>query len=122
MNHALKGVLLSGLVFPGVGQAVLKQYRRGIILMVTVFVGMAIIVVIAIQQALTMVEKIISEGGIIDMNTLSKAATQATLSSGSQIINSLLLFIIICWIFGVIDAYRIGKKKDLDAQSYGDKA
>jgi len=114
MNNALKGALLSGLVFPGVGQAALKHFKRGLILMVTVFVGMAVIVVITVNQALTIFEKIMSEGGTIDMNTISNAATQATLSSGSLIINSLLLFIMMGWIFGVIDAYRIGKKKDLE--------
>jgi len=102
-----------GLVFPGVGQAVLKHYMRGVVLMVTVFAGMIVIVVIAVQQALAIFEKIISEGGMIDMNKISNAATQATLSSGSLIINSLLLLIIIGWIFGFVDAYRIGKKKDL---------
>lgn len=116
MNNALKGGLLSGLVFPGLGQTFLKHYKRGIVLIVTVFVGMAVIVVIAVEQALTVLEKISSEGGITDMNTISSAVTQVTLSSDSRIINSLLLFIIICWIFGVIDAYRIGKKKDLEEQ------
>ena len=116
MNNAFKGGLLSALVFPGVGQVVLLHYKRGIVLMGAVFVGMVGLVVIAVQQALTILEKIISESGIIDMNTISNAATQAMLSSGSFIINSLLLFIIICWIFGVIDAYRIGRKKDLEEQ------
>ena len=116
MNNAFKAALLSGLILPGLGQVVLKYYKRGIALMVTVFVGMAVIVVIAVQQALTIFEKIASEGGIMDMNTISSAATQATLSSSSLIIKSLLLFIMICWIFSVIDAYRIGKKKDLEGQ------
>lgn len=82
--------------------------------MAAVFVGMAGIVIIAVQQALTILEKIESEGGTLDMNTISSAATQATLSSGSGMILSLLFFIMICWIFGIIDAYRIGKKKDLE--------
>jgi len=28
-----------------------------------------------------------------------------------------LLLIIVCWILGVVDAYRIGKKRDLEEQS-----
>ena len=114
MNNALKGGLLSGLGFPGLGQLALKHYKRGFVLMVTVFAGMAVIVVKTLRQALTILEKIQSEGGIIDMSTISNAATQATLSTDSLIVNSLWLLIIICWIFGVVDAYRIGKKKDLE--------
>jgi hypothetical protein len=116
MTNALKGGLLSGLVFPGLGQVVLKYYKRGIVLMVTVFVSMAVLVIITAQKALTILEMIESEGQIMDMNTISSVATQATRSSGSLIISFLLAFIMICWIIGVIDAYRIGKKKDLEEQ------
>ncbi len=116
MTNALKGALLSGLFFPGLGQVVLKTYKRGFVLMVTVFVGMAVIVVKAVRRALTIFEKIESEGGIIDISTISNAATQATLSTDSLIVNSLLSLIIICWIFGIVDAYRIGRKKDLEEQ------
>jgi len=116
MNNSLKGGLLSGLVFPGLGQVVLKHYRRGIVLMLTVLAGLSVIVVKAIQQALTTLEKIESRGGIIDMSTILNAATQATTSSDSLIVDFLLLLIMICWIFGVIDAYGIGKEKDLEEQ------
>jgi len=113
MNNSLKGALLSGLVFPGLGQIILKHYKRGIVLMLTVLVSLLVIVVKAVQQALTILEKIESEGGVINMSTISNTATQATTSSESLIFNFVLLLIIFCWIIGIVDAYRIGKKKDL---------
>ena len=39
MKNSLKGALLSGLVFPGLGQVVLKHYKRGFALMLTVSVS-----------------------------------------------------------------------------------
>ena len=36
MKNSMKGALLSGLVFPGLGQIALKRYRRGFALMLTV--------------------------------------------------------------------------------------
>jgi len=36
MSNSLKAALLSGLVFPGIGQVVLKRYRRGVVLMLIV--------------------------------------------------------------------------------------
>ena len=36
MNNALKGALLSGLVYPGLGQVVLKHYKRGAALIITI--------------------------------------------------------------------------------------
>ena len=110
MNNSLKGALLSGLVFPGLGQIILKHYQRGIALMVTVLVSLLVIVVKAIQQAFIILEKIELEGGPIDMSTISKAATQASTTSDNFIFNFVTTLIIICWILGVVDAYRIGKK------------
>jgi len=48
------------------------------------------------------------------MSTISKAATQASTSFGSLIFKIALLLIILCWIIGVVDAYRIGEKKDIE--------
>jgi beta-lactamase regulating signal transducer with metallopeptidase domain len=117
MNNSIKGALLSGLVFPGLGQFVLKHYKRGIAFMLAILVGLSVIIVKASQQALAIVEKIQSEGGAIDMNTISKAATQASTTSESLTFNLVLLLIIVCWIIGIVDAYRLGRKKDIEERS-----
>ena len=113
MNNSLKGAFLSGLIFPGLGQVVLKHYKRGAVIMLTVLVSLSIVVVKAVQHALAILEKIESAGGAISMSTISNAATQAPTTSGSLTFNLLLLLVILCWIIGVVDAYRIGKKKDI---------
>jgi len=117
MNNSLKGAFLSGLVFPGLGQVVLKHYKRGVVIMLTVLVSSSVIVIEAVQKAFTILEKIESEGGTIDMNTISNAATQASTTSDSLIFSFALLLILFCWIIGVVDAFRIGKKKDMEQQS-----
>ena len=117
MNHSLKGAFLSGLVFPGLGQVVLKHYKRGAVIMLTVLASLSLIVIEAVQKAFTILEKMESEGGSIDMNTISNAATQASTTSDSLIFSFALLLIIFCWIIGVVDAFRIGKKKDMEQQS-----
>jgi len=113
MRNALKAALLSGLVFPGLGQFVLKHHKRGIALMIVVLACLMAIVIKGVQQSLATLEKIASEGGIIDVKTVSNAASQASTTSSSLIFNLGLLLIIICWMIGVIDAYRSGKKKDI---------
>ena len=109
MNNALKGVLLSGVIFPGLGQLILKHYTRGIVLMFTVFATMTVIVLKAVQHAFTILEKIELEGGVIDIQTITYAATRSSSTSDSLIYNLGLLLIVICWILGIVDAYRIGK-------------
>ena len=111
MNNSLKGALLSGLVFPGLGQVILKRYKRGIALMLIVLVSLVVIVAQAVQQAFTVLENIESKGGAIDMSAISKAATQASTASASLIFWPLLFLIILCWIIGVVDAYRTGRRE-----------
>ena len=117
MNNALKGAFLSGLVLPGLGQVVLKCYRRGVVIMLTVLVSMTVIIIVAVQKAFTIFRIIESGGGTIDMNTISNAVTQASKTSDSLIFNFALILMTFCWIFGIVDAFRIGKKKDIEQQS-----
>ncbi len=114
MKNSLKGAFLSGLIFPGLGQISLKHYKRGIVIMLTVLVGMSVFIVKAVQHALGILEKIESQGGAISISTISNAATQASTTSGNLTFNLVLLLVIICWIIGVVDAYRIGKIKDIE--------
>jgi TM2 domain-containing membrane protein YozV len=113
MNNALKGALLSGLGFPGLGQMVLKHYKRGFALMFVVFGSLLVIAMEAIQKAFTIVEKITS-GGAVDMSRITEAATQGATTSESLIGKLAFFVIIVFWNIGVIDAYRIGKKKDIE--------
>ena len=108
---------MSGLIFPGLGQVALKHYKRGVVLMLTVIVSMAAVAVKAVQHALAILEKIELEGGIISMDTILNAATQASADSGNLTFNLLFLLITVCWIIGTVDAYRIGKKEDIEQRS-----
>jgi len=117
MKYSLKGTLLSGLVFPGLGQIVLKQYKRGIVLMLTVSTSLIVIAIKAAQYAFTVLDKIELEGGVIDLKTITDAAAQASSTSDSLVFNLGLLLIVVCWIFGIVDAYRIGKKMDLERET-----
>ena len=113
MKNALKGALLSGLVFPGLGQLALKRYPRGFALMLTVMAALYVMVVTAVQQAYAILDRIETEGGSPDIDAITLAAEQTAAASGNQVITAVSLLIVGCWIFGIIDAYRIGKQKDL---------
>ena len=112
MTNALKGALLSGLVLPGLGQVVLKHYKRGLALMLVVLSSLTVMVVKAAQLALAILENIEMEGGAIDMQAITEAATRSTATSDSRLFNLGLLVIVVCWVYSVVDAYVIGKKMD----------
>jgi hypothetical protein len=117
MNNSLKGALLSGLIFPGLGQVALKHYKRGVVIIIAVLVSLSIVVVKAVQHAFAILEKIQHEGGVISMSTISDAATQASTTSESLTFNLALLLVILFWIIGAIDAYRIGRKNEIEEGS-----
>ncbi len=113
MTNAVKGVLLSALVFPGLGQIALKRYQRGVVLMLVTVAGLVVIVVKATREAWRILETIEVGGGVIDQDAMSRAIAEATAWSGNLSFNLLLFVITICWIYAAVDAYRIGKQQDL---------
>ncbi len=114
MKKSLKGALLSGLVFPGYGQFVLKHYLRGIALML---IGLSCLVVIGVevlQQTFIVLEKIEYGGGAIDMSEILNEVNLVDTTSVYVIYKFASLTLLFCWITGIIDAYIIGRKKDLE--------
>jgi hypothetical protein len=113
MKNSLKGAFLSGLIFPGLGQIALKHYKRGAVIIIAVLASLSIAVAIAVQYALAILEKIQFEGDTISMSAIMDAATQASTTSGSLAFNIAFFLVILFWIIGAVDAYRIGKKIDI---------
>ena len=112
MNIAVKAALLSGLVFPGLGQIYLKQYWRGLIMIILVMLGLIIIVGMATFSALESLKAIQMKGGTVDMNTISNlAVTYSTLNDIYYKI--IFLLMACCWLFSIADAFRIGKIRNL---------
>jgi len=119
MKNSMKGALLSGLVFPGLGQIALKRYWRGFALILAAMAGLYIMIVTAVQQAYAILDSIEAEGGMPDSDTISQAAAQAAAASDSPMITAVSWLILVCWIVGIIDAWRIGKQMDLEGQASG---
>ncbi|HYQ70416.1 MAG TPA: hypothetical protein VET88_00660 [Gammaproteobacteria bacterium] len=119
MKHAVKGALLSGLVFPGLGQLVLRHYQRGILIMLAVMISLSVIVIKAVRIAQGILEQIELQGDAIEITAISDAATRESIQSGSMTLNLLMIFIIVCWIAATLDAYRIGRKLDRELDARG---
>jgi hypothetical protein len=112
MKNSLKGALLSGLILPGLGQIALKRYARGIVLMLVVMGALILMIVTAVQEAYAVLAGIEAAGGTPDSETIRHAAEQAAAGSGSLLIRAMSVLVVVCWIVGIIDAYRIGRQKD----------
>ena len=113
-TKAIKGALLSAVVFPGVGQIALKRHRRGIVFMLANLAGLVMTVAAATREAGRILGAIEAEGGVIDQDAMSRAIGQAMSWSGNPAFNLLLVAMGLSWIYAAVDAYRIGKQQDPD--------
>lgn len=108
----MKAVLWSGLVFPGTGHLFLKYYFRGGVLIALGLVSLWVLVAQAAHQASALLDKIQSDGGMLDLNSVSTLVAQASNATDNSLANIASIILLACWIIGMADAYRLGKKKD----------
>ncbi len=108
MTRSIKAALLSGLIFPGIGHMVLKQYLRGSILILFTLIALSVIVTVAIRRALSIVDSI--SGGEIPIETgaITELASNAINSADNLVVNIALIVVGACWVVGIIDSYRLG--------------
>ncbi|MGZ3578865.1 MAG: hypothetical protein ACXWMJ_01475 [Syntrophales bacterium] len=117
MKSAIKAALLSGFVLPGLGQIYLKRYKRGLAILIPVLLAIGVIIGTVVTSALESLKAIESRGGIADMDTVSNLARVDSVHSGMSL-RFIILFVLCCWLFSVVDAYKIGKK---DLAGMGDE-
>ncbi|MBU0480745.1 MAG: hypothetical protein KKG47_06570 [Proteobacteria bacterium] len=110
MNNTIKGVLWSGLVLPGLGELVLKCYRRGAALVLTVSVCMVLIVAKIVRQANDLFAKIEATGVAISTDDVAGVVVELLPDSGGPSYRVLMFIIAGCWLFSIVDVIMIAKK------------
>ncbi len=108
MTRSTKVALLSGLVFPGIGHMVLKQYLRGSALMISALIASSVIVTVVIQRALTIVDRINSGDIPVETGAIAEMVSNSTNGADSLIENISVIVLGACWLIGIVDSYRLG--------------
>ncbi len=109
MRRSTKAALLSGLVFPGIGHMVLKQYLRGSALIISALIASSVIVTAVIQRVLTIIVDRINSGEIpVEAGAIAEIISNSTNGAGSLIENISVIVLGACWLIGIIDSYRLG--------------
>lgn len=115
MKQSTKGALLSGLVFPGLGQLIHKHKARGFGFMAAVLACIVVIIVKATELAQASLQQMQAEGKAITDEAVQQAAQQAMHNPASQTLSLALIALLICWLASIVDAWMVGNK--LDKQS-----
>ncbi|MGB1801219.1 MAG: hypothetical protein ACPHLK_10395 [Gammaproteobacteria bacterium] len=113
MNKSTKAVLLSALLFPGSGHFYLKKPVMGVSLTVISVVCLGFITVSVFKLAKAISDKILNGEIAPDIIEITNAVTEGLADTGLHQLNLLTIVIFSCWIVGMLDSYRIGRKQDL---------
>jgi TM2 domain-containing membrane protein YozV len=118
MKVSYKAALLSAFVFPGVGQLYLKRYWRGLVIMFVVFSGLGYMIWWATVSALKGLDDAMAkvQGSAANLQELSDIVGSKMLTTDPY--HDAVFYVIVCfWIFAIIDAYRIGRQRELNESS-----
>jgi len=115
MKSSIKAALFSALIFPGAGQMLLKQYRRGFILLLLTLIPLFFVLRDDLQQAVVIADKIQSGAMPLDAQVISQSVENADTHNALPL-DIARYMIAACWFIGIIDAFRAGKRKDATAQ------
>lgn len=109
MSKSIKAALWSGLVLPGAGHLFLKKNGRGIGLISVSAVCLYIIVSNVLAQAVAVLTKIETDGVMVNPGQIIELVSQRSAVSAPPSLNIAMMMLALCWIVGVVDAYRLGK-------------
>ena len=114
MKKSVKAALLSALVFPGAGHIYLKKYISAIVLFGVSAAGLYYMISKIMEIALQIVDKIGNGNVEPDVASIMDLVSKRTaeIGNGMHLFNIASTTIIICWLIGIIDSYRVGRIED----------
>jgi len=112
MKKSSKAALLSGLIFPGTGHFFLKEYLRGSALVVLSLAALSVVVTSAYQHALVIVDRVVSGDVSMEAGAIAQAISDSTTAADSLVENTAVFVLIVCWLAGIVDSYRLGATQE----------
>ena len=113
MKASTRGMLLSGLVYPGLGQLILGRMTSGIILALLATVTFVVLIYRVVERVYRLIDQILP---LLADNALNVAALKELLSRDAAgrwgVEKVFLIGLVICWLVGIGHAYFVGKKID----------
>jgi hypothetical protein len=111
VKRATKAVLLSALVFPGLGHLYLKRWAVGVVLLAVAGYAAYAIGSVTMTIATDVVQKIESGGLTPDVPTITNLVNQQMAGKERSTDMAELAFAA-CWLMGIIGSYIHGRAQD----------
>jgi hypothetical protein len=117
MKEPMKAALLSALVYPGVGQLIYRAYWRAIGLAAVFSVAVYYYVEEVVSKYQPLIDKVKSGKVALNGQALVDEIAKNPIILDPELVSILTYILVISWLVGTIDAYRLGIKKDANASS-----
>lgn len=121
MNLAVKGALFNALLFPGWGQIYLKKYTKGVLIILGILAGVSSMMWSILQETINILKIEPLRKGISTFGSLVQLAIDAIQKLNLFYVSLILIFMLLLWIFSIIDAYLLGKKKMAETTVFSDQ-
>jgi hypothetical protein len=115
MKASTKAALLSGLVYPGIGQLFYHAYLRATFLVVFFSITVYLYLEEVMSKYQPLIDKVKSGEVALSSQALIHEMTKHPIILDPLLVSKLTYTLLICWLVGIVDAYRIGIKKDASA-------
>ena len=112
MSNALKAVLFSAFVFPGSGHLYLRKPVQGGLLVIVSIACVTILLSIAMEKAQQISDKILSGEIPLDVTRITEEITSHAATGGTQWAEIATYLLLVCWLVGIVDSFRVGRLKD----------
>lgn len=114
MQYAMTATLLSAFVFPGSGHFMLKRHGTAWALIVTTCVPLCFVVYHLVQATQHILNRIEKTNMPADFTIMLGALLDRPFGNQTELVSYASYLILACWLFGVVDAYRLGSKMDAE--------
>ncbi len=109
MKKSTKAVLLSALVFPGIGHIYLKKYTAGAFLAGSSFAAIYYLITKVMERAFEISEKVQSGDVPLDVEVITDLVSQQSTGADAQIMNIATTALVVFWVIGIVGSYRAGR-------------
>ena len=112
MSKSVKAALFSALIFPGAGHFLLKYYVHGTVLAGISLGSVYYLTTTAVEKAMLNAEKIQSGDTPMDVTAITNLVASQPTGNNPDLLTIATTALFICWIGGVLDSYRLGRRQD----------
>lgn len=112
MKKSIKASLFSAFIFPGAGHIYLKEYISGLLLISASSAGFGYLISNLLEKALQIANSIQLGHVRADTAAINQLLSNPSTGAESGLLSLATTIIAICWVIGIIDAYRIGRAQD----------